>query len=806
MKKVSKSKMKSWKNCLFFLLIGLLNIPAMASVTDPGARIVWKEGRIKGKIEVLNAELSRMVIREAGRETDGKALNGNAFQITNAEKQSLVMNFSDAKTDPGPEPALVTVRTEKHTFSFFLRDMDFTDTNPIYIPMYGVAVVPGTDRRSYKQIEEDILSRGLLNKSDRTNLKPEASWDQVSPNTRNMSAPIMLGLGRDGRMFRVAEELQDAPQYSYHGRKIITPYKSGVYVESDLAAFTIPEAPNKTHNFCYALGRGMGPLNNIRRWIEDSTLPIYHSELTDDEVVYHSIMFTSLEKEPLVSNPEAQVFPADEEVILYCHTYIVNTSQIPRYAWFRLPRSFTVWSAPEIGIFDPATGFSGFSEESIFCVSQLDGRPVPAEEMAVLVGAGDTINLDFRLSHIPISASRAAALREKSFDVQYAACRAYWQGKLDRAAKITIPEKRIDEMLRACLLHLDLLTFGTNPDEPLAAKVGVYCPIGTESSPIIQYYLSIGLDDIARRSLEYFLARQQDNGSIGSTGHNYSVETGAVLWCIGEYFRYTRDVGWINEIKPKLVKVSEYLMNWRKSDDSGMNLIWGKVADPVDPYRQFMLNGYGYLGMSRMAEMMRELGDPDAKRFADEAANWREAIRKAVVESMGKSPVIPLGNGSWSPTLPPWPEAPGPRLLFQKDIRFYSHGAFTVLDELLGPEYLVFCEVFDPEDPISKMIMTYTAELMCQGNTPFTQPYYSRQNWWQAFSGNVKPFLDIYYSIFSALADRQTYTFWEHFHHISLHKTHEVAGFLMDTRRMLYMERGDTLKLFQVIPRAWMED
>jgi hypothetical protein len=71
--------------------------------------------------------------------------------------------------------------------------------------------------------------------------------------------------------------------------------------------------------------------------------------------------------------------------------------------------------------------------------------------------------------------------------------------------------------------------------------------------------------------------------------------------------------------------------------------------------------------------------------------------------------------------------------------------------------------------------------------------------------GEVKAFLKAYYNAFSALADRETYSWWEHFFTASPHKTHETAGFLMQTRHMLWMEEGKTLKLLPGIPRAWLE-
>jgi hypothetical protein len=70
----------------------------------------------------------------------------------------------------------------------------------------------------------------------------------------------------------------------------------------------------------------------------------------------------------------------------------------------------------------------------------------------------------------------------------------------------------------------------------------------------------------------------------------------------------------------------------------------------------------------------------------------------------------------------------------------------------------------------------------------------------------VKPFLKTYYNTFSALADRETYTFWEHLYKVSVHKTHEEAWFLMETRWMLYLEDGNQLRLLPGAPRSWFEN
>jgi len=120
--------------------------------------------------------------------------------------------------------------------------------------------------------------------------------------------------------------------------------------------------------------------------------------------------------------------------------------------------------------------------------------------------------------------------------------------------------------------------------------------------------------------------------------------------------------------------------------------------------------------------------------------------------------------------------------------------------------YLIFCEVLDPWEEAANMMLKYHTELFYQHNAVFSQPYYSRHAELQLKQDLVKPFLKTYYTTFSALADRETYSFWEHLYHGSPHKTHEEGWFLMQTRWMLYMESGDTLKLLPGIPRNWMKD
>ena len=235
-------------------------------------------------------------------------------------------------------------------------------------------------------------------------------------------------------------------------------------------------------------------------------------------------------------------------------------------------------------------------------------------------------------------------------------------------------------------------------------------------------------------------------------------------------------------------------------------MLEGKTADPEDLFRSFMLNGYAYLGMARVAEMLESIDPAQSKRWRTEADALKRDIRTAAFETMGRSPVIPLANGAWCPTLPPWVEYRGPLSLYADGGLWFSHWSMMTRDSLLGPIYLIFQEVIDPNEPAATFLLNFHNDLMTTRNAAFTQPYYSRHPISHLRRGEVKPFLKAYYNTMASLADRQTYTFWEHYIGVSPHKTHEEGWFLMDTRWMLYMERGKGIDLLPGVPRSYLEN
>ncbi len=796
-----------------FTFIQLFSFAAFAQLPPDPIVIEWKKPPAF-KLNIRKGTLRSIVI------ISGKGTIRKDHSVKFTECPCKVqLSFDSVQVDPGPSPTIVSINAGDNSFSFLPRDVSLS--YPIFLPDYQVSVYKGTN--SYEKIARSATSLQAMSDLSKIENAPEESFETAAEVTRKQIVPTLLGVSRDIRIF----QLHLVTNNSGGEVSLITPMN---------AANNTTRAGHDIH-YSYAIGRGHGASINIERSLEAGYLPVLNSIIRDGDITYSSKQFVTLEHSLTQQNKgthfriadlnsAGHMITSDQQVklddvlnnnkshsnqntILFFQTIARNTGNVPRYAWIKAVKPGRGWWDKISYQFDASTGFSSYHHDSIFSIAKMNDKPIPNEEVAVLIAPGDSVVFQFIVPHSPVSHLRARQLFSQPFMKRLGECKSYWNDKLSAATAITLPEKRIQNMIKAGLIHLDLVTYGEDPDGTLAPTIGVYSPIGTESSPIMQFFATMGKHDWSRRSLQFFLDKQHDNGLIQNFG-GYMIETGAALWSIGEYFRYTRDTAWVKAITPKVLLSCKYLIDWRSrnkipnSDSYG--LIDGKVADPEDPFHQFMLNGYAYLGLKRSAEMLRAVNEPAALKLQKEADAWKTDIRTAFNKSTAASPVVPLSDGTWVPASPPWTEAVGPRSLYLSPDVFYSHGTFTIPDALLGPLYLVFCEVIDPDDRAATYLLNYHRDLFYDKNVAFSQPYYSRHDWLQLKRGMIKPFLKTYYTQLAALADRETYSFWEHFYHVSSHKTHEEGWFLMATRWMLMMEDEDTLNLLKGIPRKWLDN
>lgn len=775
---------------------------------DKKIAVIWDKGPVNGSVEVVNGALA------AGSRQQ-------VFSVGGTKSARLEVCVADARLEAGANPTLVQLHCAKSPITIILRDV--CRATPVYVPEYGVVVTASGDSRTYAQIVKAIRAKKLKSGLQRIAAAPEESFAAAAAHNLDMECPVWLGVSRDMRMFRFAPE----DRFGYWG-----------YVQPMHHSYkaAIPEADGRDYTYRFVLGPGSSCRSDITRRLDDGVLPIVQSEQVEGDVTYALTAFATLERQPLSAASvqgsdwraayaftggnmykdedrqrlraeiEAETTGRTEQVVCCVRAVAINNGRVPRHAWFKALKI----STGKAHAFDGARGFATLGKDRVYGLHRLNGAPMPQEEMAVLLPPGGRAVLEMLVPHTPLGDARAAALAALDFDRHLQACRAFWRGKLAQAARVRVPEPAIDERIRAGLLHLEINSIGREPDGALMACVGGYAPIGSESAPMIQFFDSMGCHAVAERCLDFFLERQREDGFIQNFG-GYQLETGPFLWTCGEHFRYTRDTAWVRRVKDKLLKAGAFLLAWRARNQreeirgNGFGLLDGKVADPEDFFHSYMLNGLSYAGLARLAEMLAQVDPAESNRLAAEAAAYREDIRISFGEALARSPVAPLGDGTWAPAPPPWSEYRGPLALYAEGGNWFTHGAFGSRDSLIGSLYLPIGGVLDPSENASTFLLKTHQELFTKENAGLSQPYYPRHDWMHLKRGEVKAFLKTYYNQVTALQDRQAYTFWEHYFHASQHKTHEEAWFLMQTRWMLWLEEGDTLSLLKCVPRAWLE-
>ena len=749
-------------------------------------------------------------------------ITGTSNSASGAHATGLNLEIDNYETGPAAKATVISIVNDSRSFSFFLRDV--RANYPIYIPDYGVIVTTGDDGRAYEAIESEILSKHLKSAKERIESTSEWSFDRAAEACRKEEVPTWLGLSRDVRIFEINNDHPEGFRYIYP--KYHSQYLPG------------GEGTGRNYGFWFDYGRGFGCADDEDRRLYDGTLPILTVTKQDNELEYTQTMFVTLESsvlgnetnrgtdaligdacsawpgmcekhQKIVDQIRVSELNRPEETVLYMRLEAVNKGTAPDYAYFIFPRQ-AIWHESvghhEIG----ENGLFTMNGE-VFAVGTINGKPITRKELSTILFPGEKVTIDIKIPHKPISEDRAKALISASYDTKLHECVEYWNAKLDSAAKFNVPEIRIKEMIQAGLLHLDLISYGIEPDGPISPCVGVYSCIGTESAPIIMYYDSMGWHKQAERCLEHFLSKQQDDGRILNYG-KYMSETGAVLWTIGEHFSFTRDLEWIKGLEAQILKLCNFIIRWREKNKveeyrgRGYGLIDGQVADPEDPFHIYSLNAHACEAVRRIGEIFQDINPTEAERLQKEAVEFKEDILAAVKDNMANSPVAPLKDGTWCPTIPSWAEQDAPCFMYTTNEPNYSHGTFVAKDSLLGPLSLAITGNIHPADSIADNIIKVCSDLLNYNDAPVSQPYYSPMYYCHLMRGEAKQFIKAFYNTIAALVDRGTYTFWEHFYRISAHKTHEEAWFLMQTRWMHYMEDGNNLRLFSGIPAKWLEE
>ena len=373
-------------------------------------------------------------------------------------------------------------------FCCFVRDIQ--SDYPVLVEDRGAAL-PVEDPRSYAELVQTIRDRKLLSDHAQMNAAAEASFAEVAPFCRDRKfTPTYLGCGLDVRGFY----LEIKSLRNGNGERDLQQW-GVVFPRCHSLASCLNGAELRIQ---FNLGPGQHARPDITRRLADGCLPILHSIQKEKNIEYDLTAFATFETsmlseenncgtehtiayafgslgENLLSAEERAQKIAEldrsEEVVLRIRVKLRNVSATPAYAFF-VGAEVSLISGKHVERVPFTSGMSLVTPDLCGAVTMLDGHPIRDEENSVLIWPGKDRILDIIIPNAPVSIDRAEKMAQADFDAHLAAARNYWQGFLDRAAKVEIPEAGVCDRFKAGLLHLLLATTGEK-NGLLLANVGI---------------------------------------------------------------------------------------------------------------------------------------------------------------------------------------------------------------------------------------------------------------------------------------------------------------------------------------------
>lgn len=409
---------------------------------------------------------------------------------------------------------------------------------------------------------------------------------------------------------------------------------------------------------------------------------------------------------------------------------------------------------------------------------------------------------------------------------------AYWQKLMAPAMQIELPDKLLQNLIAASQVHCINASRsekdGRTIDPWVAASY--YGPIDTESHVIIRGMDAVGQHEYARRSLEYWLDRLNPSGFFSST-YTYGAGVGQHLSAVGDYFQYTRDAAWLNQMAPKVDSICKYIVGQvkktKRRDPQGEKLpefglmTPGRTADWGHWGYTFYVNGYDYQGLHKAAYALKAIGHPEAGRFELIADQFRKEIVRAYRWSQSRTPLVPLRDGTWIAGFPYELNSLGSLEQFYTGLGVGIYEVLAGVDHLgpqgvLNPNGKEIGRASDHQEDIQDLKSAdghpdYEAnkekDWFNWGGLSKGQPYYMRNLELYAMKDDVKPFIRSYFNTAATSISREDLTVWENTWGRSVwNKTHETGEFLYQSRIMLVMEKGDELWLAPFVTNNWLKD
>ncbi len=722
-----------------------------------------------------------------------------------------------ANADPNTfDRTLVTVRNGKEVFTFKVDDLA---NGPLFLPHFGVAVLPENDARDYASVAAEQKARGAKTLYDRIAAMPEQSWKAAWAGIPRKKSRIYFPMGLDGGRQRFRLNADGSINFRYNDNYLQR--RPG----KDTPRLALEKTPVHVR-----FGLSDKPAD---RTLDEESLPIC---LTTWEVDGLRVQQTALVTQLEGTQPTAPAPPGDAFAVWMARFTFANPGDAPKSA--ALPVAFgggeefkelrvdadgLVWNGDRLRgqvVTDaPATNDSGKLKWSW------------------TLEPGQTRTLVLKVPYVVLTESgEREALARLDFDRERKGVAGYWRQHLDQSARLITPEPMLNEFYRSHAMHL-LVNCEREPgSDRRFARVGSfsYGAYGNESCMMVVDLDRRGLHQEAQDCLDAWLHYQgtvalpgsfasKEGVLYGAGGYEaggYNQHHGWILWMLAEHYRFTRDEAWLRRSAPGIVAGADWIIRETKRTatrhglERGL-LPAGSLEDIGDWWTWLSTSCYTWRGLDSAAWALEQIKHPDARRVRQEADAYHAALLNNFRAASQRSPVVRLRDGTAVPKIPSHVHRRG---------RCFG----WICETLEGSLHLLITGAIDPRSPEAEWILKdYEDNLYLSNQYGYTVEDFEKQ--WFSRGGmsmqaclllDVEPYLyrdDVKHAL-RALFNGQSVSYFpdvrmntEHAlpnmddwrgDHFKSSDESNCTGWL---RHLFVRESGETLLLGQAVPREWLK-
>lgn len=613
----------------------------------------------------------------------------------------------------------------------------------MYVPDFHVCVTAGSDAQPFSP---EIVKKGekirekLAKEPEHTYERARREIPQLDPAHRE-GERLYLPLAADASWQKFAFEWGGNIHISKEGTKAKGKELKRLEWDGDRIAWRI--------------GTGASP--NYRPEWKDSTLsilddylPIATAKWTTDGIEYTEEGFATLLSGPLGPDDPGRNEETPAVLMVKLTAHNPGTSAVTAHVWLATsPAEKVTYENGELRAGDgqllrARVRWPEGARVALSAVPEGE-QTLQGLHAELALGSDETKTAMIELPYIPrLTSDEAKRLAGLDYSAERNRVVAYWQGIVDHVVPFDVPERRFDSFARAVIPHIRI-SATKDPESGLymvPAASYYYQVFANEAAFQCVMLDALGDHALAAEYLKTLVELQGSKKFDGTytgdqkavyhgarvdtdydyTAAQYNLDHGTVLWALVEHFFYSRDKAWLAANAPSMKRAADWVVEQRaltkildgdeKIPEYGL-LPAGHLEDNSDWGHWFAVNDFASAGMSALAEALADVGDPDATRYAREAAAYRQDLRDAILRAAQAAPVVRLRDHTYIPWFGPRPYE---RIRLYGPIRVAFYTRYTqkflpiyrlseTREILYGPMIHLTMNIFGPEEPVAHWVL-----------------------------------------------------------------------------------------------------